>query len=72
MSSINWAKTWLLDINLTKCKVIHFGCTNFNYYINNTLLSVSQCEKILGVCIDNDLSFKTHIFAIVKKARQII
>ena len=66
----NWAKTWLLDINLTKCKVIHFGCTNFNYYINNTLLSVSQCEKILGVCIDNDLSFKTHIFAIVKKARQ--
>ena len=33
-------------------------------------VTVSECEKILGVFVDNDLSFKTHIFTAVKKARQ--
>ena len=34
-------------------------------------ITVSECEKILGIFVNNDLSFKTHIFALVKKARQI-
>ena len=33
-------------------------------------VTIPECEKILGVFVDNDLSFKTHIFAMVKKARQ--
>ena len=33
-------------------------------------VTVSECEKILGVFVDNDLSFKTYIFAMVKKVRQ--
>ena len=28
-------------------------------------VTVSECEKILGVFVDNDLSFKTCIFALV-------
>ena len=28
---------------------------------------VSECEKILSAFVGNDLSFKTHIFAKVKK-----
>ena len=61
-----WVKSWLLDINLSKCKVMHFGNSTSNYYINDTLISVSECEKILGVFLDNDLSFKTHILGVVK------
>lgn len=66
----DWAKTWLLELNLLKCKILHIGNCSFTYHINNTPLSVSTCEKILGVSVDNNLSFKEHIFNIVKKARQ--
>ena len=61
-----WAKSWLLDINLSKCKVTHVGNSTSNYFINYTLISVSTCEKIIGVFLDDDLSFKTHIFRVVK------
>ena len=33
-------------------------------------VTVSECEKILGVFINKDLFFKTHFFVIVKKAKQ--
>ena len=66
-----WAKSWLLDINLSKCKDKHVGNSTSNYYINYTLISVSTCEKIFGVFLDDDLSFKTHIFGLVKKSRLI-
>ena len=61
-----WAKSWLLDINLSKCKVMHVGNSTANYYINDTLISASKCKKIVGVFLDDDLSFKTHIFGVVK------
>ena len=41
-----------------------------NYYINVTLISVSTCEKIARIFLDDDLSFKTHIFTVVKTYRQ--
>ena len=28
-------------------------------------ITVSECEKIVNIFVDNDLSFKTHIFGIV-------
>ena len=36
-----WAKSWLLDINLSRCKVMHVGNSTSNYDINDTLISVS-------------------------------
>ena len=33
-------------------------------------VTVSESEKILGVFVDNDSSFKAHIFAMVKKVKQ--
>ena len=44
-----WAQSWLLDINLSKCKVMHVGNSTSNYYINDTLTLVSKCEKMLWV-----------------------
>ena len=37
------------------------GNSTSNYYINDTLISVSTCEKILEVILDDNLSLKTHI-----------
>ena len=64
-----WAKRWCLNINYDKCKVIHFGHANkaFNYKLNDILIKSSNNEKILGVVIDSNLSFKEHICACFKK-----
>ena len=64
-------KSWLLDINLSKSKVMHVGISTSNYYINDTLIPVSTSEKILGVFLDDDLSFKIHLFGVVKKSGQM-
>ena len=64
-----WAERWCLNINYDKYKVIHFGHANkaFNYKLNDILIKFSNNEKILGVVIDFNLSFKEHIYACVKK-----
>ena len=64
----NWAERWCLNINYDKCKVIHFGhaIKAFNYKLNDILIKSSNNEKILGVVIDSNLSFKEHICACIK------
>ena len=66
-----WAHKWQMNINIDKCKILHFGNKNENtiYYLNNVKIVSSKCEKILGVYIDTDCNFKQHIFYIAKKAR---
>ena len=51
------------------CKVLRFGYSTLDYYINATVISISKCGKILGVFFDDDLFLKTHFF--VKKSRQM-
>ena len=70
MSCVNGLKDCTcFDINYDKCKVIHFGHANkaFNYKLNDILIKSSNNEKILGVVIDSNLSFKENIYACVKK-----
>ena len=64
-----WAERWCFNINYDKCKVIHFGHANkaFNYKQNDILIKSSNNEKILGVVIGSNFSFKEHLYAYVKK-----
>jgi hypothetical protein len=64
---------WGLSINFNKCKLLHFGNTNlcFQYKLGDNVITVSQCEKILGVLIDNKLSFADHVYYCIKKSSQI-
>ena len=64
-----WALKWQMKINIDKCKVLHFGNKNMTKSYNLNKIMPSKCEKILGVFIDTECSFKQHIFNIVKKAR---
>ncbi len=68
-----WCAIWSLSINYKKCNLIHMGYNNPNlpYHLNDTLLSVSNCERILGVLVDDNLSFSDHIYSCVKKANRI-
>ena len=70
---VSWAAKWHLKINYQKCHIIHFGYKNlkFNYYFDDNIITPSHCEKILGVIIDNKLSFKAHIYDCVNRASKI-
>ena len=70
---VSWAAKWQLKTNYQKCHITHFGYKNlnFNYYFDNNIFTTSYCKKILGVMIDNKLSFKEHIYDCVKKASKI-
>ena len=45
-----WARTWLMEFNKKKCKVIHFGLKNqhFEYHIDGYSLTHTEEEKDLG------------------------
>ena len=67
---VKWANKWQLKINFDKCHVIHMGSknNNFTYRLDLHNIEVSQCEKILGVLLDCNLTFKEHVYETVKKA----
>ena len=70
---LKWANKWQLKINIDKCHVIHLGFknNNFTYSLDLHNIEESQCEKILGVSLDYNLSFKEHVNETVKKACQL-
>ena len=52
---------------------MHFGYNNHKcqYSLGTDMLNVSHCEKVLGVLIDDKLTFKDHAYMCVKKASQM-
>ena len=68
----NWSRLWRMDFNLKKCSIISFSRkrTNVHFYynMNGSVLSRDNCIRDLGVSVESDLSWDTHIRASVKKA----
>ena len=71
-----WCKENGMLINTTKTKVMlittpqrRVNLNNYNFYLTytNEALSVVTCEKILGVFIDNNLTWTNHTDAVAKK-----
>ena len=60
---VKWSKKWLLKMNFDKCHVIYLGSknNNFTYRLDLNNIEVSQCEKILSVLLDCNLSFKERV-----------
>ena len=74
-----WAKTWRLEFNVEKCKVLHFGRNNPRWQYSMSAnagvrqpLSESPSERDLGVVVDEDLNFNCHTRAAVAKANQTL
>ena len=70
-----WASAWQLHINIEKCCVLPLGNHAIhssipNYSINGIILNANSNVSDLGVKIDNDLSFKSHIATITSKGLQ--
>ena len=64
-----WAETWQMKFNITKCKVIHVGNKNIrqDYFMGGTKMECAHVEKDLGVIVDQSLSGSGHCAVAVKK-----
>ncbi len=76
---IRWSDLWLMNLNYSKCKVMHFGNQNIKYdYVMHDkrsdiiAINPSECEKDLGVYISNDLKWNKHVTYICSKANSAI
>ena len=69
-----WTQNWQLNFNETKCKILHIGENNpnYQYFIGKELarkeLESTKLEKDLGVLVDPNLKFESHIEHIIKRA----
>ena len=69
-----WSSTWLLRFHPGKCKVLTFGDMEnipgrtYPYSLLNTVLEHVDEEKDLGVYVDSNLKFETHLAEKLKKA----
>ena len=69
-----WSKTWQIKSNAEKCNVLHIGNKNPHYECNMisdnypVIHKSTECEKDLGVDIENQLNFRSHISTVSKKA----
>ena len=69
-----WSKTWGLEFNVDKCKVIHFGRNNPNatYAISDKNLKEVKEEKDLGVIVNQDLKAANQCAVAVKAANRTL
>jgi hypothetical protein len=74
MNIRNWCLEWLINLNETKCTVLHMHRKNpkLPYILNNVQLKGVSTQQDLGVLMSNDLKWEPHISQMVKKANSII
>ncbi len=69
-----WSEVWKMPFNIKKCQAICFGKTptRTSYTLGNSPLEWTDCIKYLGVIIQSDLKFNTHITEKCSKANKIL
>ena len=74
VSLSNWSKTRLLNFNLPKCAMLHFGKNNphHQYLLDNEPISLKQWEKDLWIYICDDSKFSLQVSNMVKKAESYV
>ena len=78
-SLVNWSSKWSLNLNPSKCKVLHASKNpreshqQYSIDTGNQVIQLEKCafEKDLGVFVDEKLSFETHIGNVVKTANRV-
>ena len=64
----DWFKDNRLKSNPDKCHALVSTNNSVDIKIGDYVISNSECEKLLGVKIDVNLNFNTHISELCKKA----
>ena len=73
-----WSRIWQIKFNAEKYKVMYIGNKNPHYEYNMisdnhpVILKSTECEKDIGVHIDNKFNFRSYIYTVSKKADSIL
>ena len=65
-----WFNINSLKANASKSHLLLSTKEKFSLSINESIVESSTCEKLLGVLIDNDLTFDQHVTTLCNKASQ--
>jgi len=70
---ITWSKTWQINFNADKCKIIHFASRKAEqtYSIEDSILQAANKEKDLGVIVDKTLKFLKQCSEAVKNKQNV-
>lgn len=65
-----WCADNLMLLNVSKCNVLYLGKRNARrkYTLGSVQLQASECERDLGVMIDADMSFSSHVNSVRQKS----
>ena len=77
---VKWANTWLIELKLDKCKVMHFGnhspapmLTMLNTVTDERVpLALSSCERDLGIQVSNDPKWKTQCAHAASRSNRVL
>ena len=71
---LDWSDEYMLYFNVNKCKIMHFGRNNpkNSYSMKNQELQETDEEIDLGVVVNSDLTFTSHIDRSISKANQAL
>jgi len=66
-----WSLTWQLKISHSKCNIFNIGptITSQRFFLSNSPLPSTNLTVDLGISFDPTLTFKYHIYNIVKRAK---
>ena len=71
-----WAATWQMNFNLTKCNIMSFTRSPLKfpagYRLCNSPLESISCHKYLGVFIQDNLEWGSHVKSVKHKAMKIL
>ena len=71
-----WAETWKLSLNASKCKSMSVALkrnpVQYAYTVRGTVLEKLDSMRDLGVILDSKLAFSAHVDSVVSKSRRAL
>ena len=71
-----WERAWQMEFNPSKCAVLTFTSARsspvYTYYIHNEIVGRTNKHKYLGVTLNSNFKWSTHINDAVNKARRAL
>lgn len=73
-AEVKWSRTWLIELNVQKCKVMHIGSKNPRsiYTMEDHSLETTNSDRDLGVIITPSMKWSNQAAAAATKANKML